>query len=155
MQLTFGIISALISFWITLIILACFIHFYKIEVLQDKPWYLKWNIIRVFFAALYILCFSALSFAEWSVIGIFQGSSHVVFFNPGVNMLRSGKYAHLYKERGYALIGEKYPFWYLGKDSGWLDKLLLRLGSTFYQVFYFACVALMLLSMVTLYIRYI
>lgn len=149
MQLSFGIVSALVSFWITLVILTCFIHFYKIEVIEERPWYLRWNIIRVTFAALYILCFNALSFAEWSVIGVFQGSSHMVIFNPGVNLLRNTKY-----KVKWGTSFNKFPFWYLGKNSGWLDKLLIRLGPTFYQCFYFGCVVLMVLSIVTIYIRY-
>lgn len=148
MQLSFGIVSALACLWITLVILACFIHFYKIEIIEERPWYLKWNIIRVVFAALYILCFNALSFAEWNVIAIFQVSSHMVIFNPGVNLLRSGKYQNDFG------IQSRFPFWYLGQNSGWLDKLWINLGPEFYKCFYFVCVALMILSLVTLYSRY-
>lgn len=149
MQLTFGIVSSWEMLWITTVTLSAFIHFYLIEILHDKPKYLHWGVIRTFFAVLYGAPLYYLGFYEVIVLTIFQGTSHFVIFNPLVNKLRDIKY-----RTQVLTVSPKYSFLYVGKDSGWLDKLFLRLGPTFYECFYFVCAAVMILSMITIYNRY-
>lgn len=153
MRLTFELVSALISFWITIVILATFVHFFLIEVMRDRPRYLHWAFLRVFFGLLYIAPFQLLTFWEWALLVTFQLTSHFVIYNPGLNKLRDLKYVNMAWNGGVAAV-RRFPFWYLGEDSGWLDKVLIKLGPVFYRCFYFGCLFVMLLSMVSIYIRY-
>lgn len=154
MELSFGIVSSLIVGWILAVILSVFIHFFGIEILSSRPKYLRWGILRGVFAILYFASFYFLSLWEWIPLSVFQASSHFVIFNPLLNKLRSIKYRELMKVYPEPVIEDKYPFWYLGKLSGWMDKLLLRLGPTFYQSFYYACCGVAVISLVSIYIRY-
>lgn len=152
MQLNFEIVSSWVSLWITTVVLFAFIHFFLIEVMREKPYYAQWFIIRGFFALLYILPFQLLKVGEGVPIWTFQVTSHIVIFNPLLNKLRDLKYVNMAWNTLAAT--QRFPFWYLGEHSGWLDKLLGRLGPTFYQCFYYACCAVMVLSLITIYFRY-
>lgn len=136
------LVTALLSLWITLVFLQSFVHNFMIETMNDKPNYIQWFIIRGFFAILYGCAYNVLNMGEYFPILVFQVSSHVVIFAPTVNKLRAIK---------HPLAG--FTFWYLGKDSGWFDKLFIK-NKPLYKVVYFMAAALMVLSIVTIYFRY-
>lgn len=155
LQLTPEIVTSWILLWITTVVLFAGIHFFMIEVKRTKPNYMQWFIIRGFFAIVYAVPFQLLNMGEYLPIFLFQVTSHFVIFNPLLNYLRQEHYEAKLSEQGYGGYNHvKYSFWYLGKESGWLDKLLARTGPVSYIVIYFASAAVMGLAAVTIYMRY-
>jgi hypothetical protein len=105
--------------WQVLVALEVFIHYIMIEKANTKPIYIQWFIIRGLAAILHGAMCDVGSWGEYLPIFIFQVSTHLTIFDPALNGLR----------------GES--FWYVGEDSGWLDKL--RKNSPVFQaLLYFA-----------------
>lgn len=152
MNLTFEIVSSWAYGWIATVLLFTFIHFFIIEVYKDRPVYWHWALIRLFFCGMYYLPFHYLSFWEWLTIAVFQITSHFVIFNPLLNKLRSIFFRSKFP---FAAKYDHYPFFYLGKQSGWVDKTFLKLGPGFHKVMYYICSVVMVLSIVTIFIRYV
>lgn len=104
--------------WLLLICIQVLIHFILIEVRNEKPFYLVWNIIRGMFAILHGIAFDVQNMADYAPVLLFQLMSHFVIFAPMLNTLR------------------KKSFWYLGGDSGWIDKMLNKLHGAVYKCIY-------------------
>lgn len=152
-QLTPEIVGAVLLLWITTVVLFTGIHFFMIEVMRTRPYYAQWFIIRGWFAILYAMPFAYLNMGEYIPLLVFQLTSHVIIFNPLLNKLRDVKYQH-----SLGIVGggaARYPFWYLGKSSGWIDKIFLKLGPNAYKFFYFGCGGLMILSIIVIFNRYV
>lgn len=163
-QLSFGIVSSWMMLWISTVIIFVGIHFFLIEIMFKRPVYWHWVVIRVAFALLYGSPLYVLSFWECWPITLFQLVTHFVIYNPLLNRLREIKYQQNYLRaasnhdpnnvRDITPAPARYPFWYLGENSGYLDKLLGKFGPVFYQSLYYMCCALMILTMIVIYVRY-
>ena len=126
------VVFALELFWVALVVLQAYIHFFMIAVCKRKPVYLLWFCIRALTAFFFLWVF--LYTGAWvhplilSVdLVIFMMLSHYTIFNPVLNKLLS-----IYNPAG------GYDFWYLGKNSGWLDSFFLK-HKVLHRFFYAAC----------------
>lgn len=130
---------ALEAWWITLLLLQCFVHFFNIEIKHHKPIYWKWFIIRGSVALFYLFTVSVYGLGWYlAPVFVFQITSCFVLFNPTLNKLRSIK---------NPLAG--FTFWYLGRDSGWFDSLFLKY-KILHRITYYVSFILMCLSGCTL-----
>ena len=144
--MTVKILLAFELWWLTLIMLQCHIHFYMIDILKHKPKYLLWFGIRGV-TALFFLFLIYTQGVGWHVVPeiVFLICSHFVLFNPTVNRLRANHNPLLH-----------ITFWYLGRDSGWFDKLFLRY-KILHRIVYYAAFILMVwsaFSLIELYSNY-
>lgn len=147
MNTSFVIFHLLLSWW-TLIALQSFVHFFMIEEMSDRPVYLQWGILRAMAAIFYGIPYNVMDFWQWLPILAFQVSSHFVIFNPFVTRLRYIKWREL------GAVREELTFWYLGKDSGWFDRLFIR-DLKFYKAIYFFSIAVLIISIVVIYDTYL
>jgi hypothetical protein len=98
--------------WLLLVVIITFIHHYIIEVMDTRPIYTQWWIIRGM-AAIFHASFSDAVNIDWNLYAmidywpmlIFQVCSYYLIFDPFLNKLR------------------KLSWRYRGKNSGWMDRL--------------------------------
>lgn len=134
----------LILLWISYVINEAFRNYIIIrggvwptEKPAQRPDYTLSFILRGMASILHGFLFEVEETIEYLPILIFQVTTFLVIFNPLLNRIRG------------------FDFWYLGRNSGWIDKWLLRMGKAFYIVVYSCLVVISVLSIVVLYYRYV
>lgn len=118
---------ALILLWFSLIPAEVLRNYYIIEVDKTKPNYLQSFILRGFIALIHAILFNPQNIIEWLPILVFQLSSFFVIFSPLLNKLRNEE------------------FFYLGKESGFIDPFLLRYPAL-HRILYFLSALLIIVS---------
>ena|SRR5215216_2145150 len=119
--------------WILLTILESFIHFHRIEVEHRRPNYLLSFLRRGIFALVVALMLDPQQdTGEAYIIFIYEVSVFWVIFSPLLNTLR------------------KKDFWYLGDNSGWIDRFFLR-NPKLYKTIYFMIMFIAVVSGIQLY----
>lgn len=125
-------------FWITWVILQSHIHFFNIAIRKRRPKYLVWFFIRGGTAAFYSWAFVNTGIEWYPLLG-FMLCSHYLLFNPTLNKLR-----HIHNPMG------GYSFWYLGKDSGWFDRVFLEYPKL-HRLFYTACFFISIICAISIF----
>lgn len=125
-------VEAKLSYWIAFIILFVIYNYWLIEKRKEKPVYGKQFVLRGIGALAHAsLIFDVHNFLDWLPVLLFQVTSFFVIFSPALNIWR------------------KKLYWYLGEDSGWIDRFYQD-KPTEYKALYFICVALFVLSAIVL-----
>jgi hypothetical protein len=114
--------------WVVLVVLQAFIHYYIIEENNDMPFYLLWNLIRGGASILHGVLFDVQGWSDYYPLLLFQLTTHFAIFAPLLNKLRF---------KGY---------WYVGKNSGWIDGWLGSMHVNVYKAIYFSGIVLILVS---------
>lgn len=143
---TADVITVLLLLFVAVVFLQVFLHYFMIEEMDTKPIYFQWFIIRGMIAIFHAAVFQVMDFWQWLPILVWQLTCHFIIFNPALNKTRS-----LNKENKGRLL---YHFWYVGKDSGWLDRLFLK-DPNFYRWFYFGCCLVFVVSTIVIYNTYV
>lgn len=144
---TADVVTVLLLLFIAMVVIQIFLHFFMIEVLHDKPIYMQWFILRGMTAIFHAAVFQVMDLWQWLPIVCWQLLCHFILFNPGLNKIRSIK-------RDARGESHNFHFWYLGSDSGWLDRLFLK-DPDFYRLFYFGCCVLFVVNTILLYNLYV
>jgi hypothetical protein len=137
------VIFTLLLTWPILVVLQVFIHSHMQYALHDRPIYVQWFIVRGMVAIFHAAVFGITHGAEWYPILFWQLSTHFVIFNPLRNKL-----ARDHEPMAYI------PFWYLGQNSGWLDKFFIK-RLNFYKTVYFMSIAVAIISAIVIFSIYV
>jgi len=140
------IITAILLLFIAVVVIQTFLHYFLIEEFETRPIYAQWFIIRGMIFIFHATLFQLMDMYQYIPIFCWQGSAHFIIFNPLLNKLRSLK-----KENRGKLL---YHFWYVGLDSGWLDKLFIK-DRNFHRWFYFGCCFIFVVSSIVIYDTYV
>lgn len=140
------VITAILLLFVSVVFIQVFLHYFIIEEYEDRPIYMQWFIIRGMIFIFHGILFSVMDIWQYLPIFIWQLTTHFVLFNPSLNKIRSLK-----KENRGKLL---YHFWYVGKDSGWLDKLFLA-DRNFHRWVYFICCLVFVIDTIVLYNLYV
>jgi len=121
----------LLFLWIVFVLGVAVYHYYLIEVRQERPNYFLWFVIKAMAAIIHGIFFDPYGpedYVTWLPVLIFQVTSFWVIFSPVLNLMRG------------------LSFWYLGKNSGWIDKFFLKY-SALYKVVYFIVMIIFLVTL--------
>lgn len=108
---------------------------FAIIVRGHRPNYLFSFILRGMIAILHAVLFDVQDLREYMPILLFQCCSFLLIFNPMLNAARGR------------------DFWYVGRNSGWLDSMFYH-DRTFYILVYFGCLSVCVTSLFVIYFRY-
>lgn len=120
--------------WIGFIIAEVFRN-YTIIQKGIRPNYLLSFVIRGMASIIHGILFDVQNMRDFMPILLFQCSSFLIIFNPTLNAIRG------------------FDFWYVGRNSGWLDKAFYE-DKGLYILTYCGCLSICITSILVIYYRF-
>lgn len=127
--------TSLLLLWIVFIVVEVYRNYTVIVHQGRRPNYLISFVIRGMASIVHGILFDVEDMRDFMPLLLFQCSSFLIIFNPTLNILR------------------KLDFWYVGRNSGWLDKAFYE-DRGLYLLTYFGCLSVCITSILVIYYKF-
>jgi hypothetical protein len=130
-------LGVLLLLWLLIVVVDCFRYHYLLEKTNRKPFHGFVIFIRMLVGCIHLSLFDVKALLEYIPIITYQGCAYILVFSPLLS------------------ISRKKEFWYLSRDHGLLNRVLLKNNIAFYFVLYFGAMVLIYLSLLILCIKHL